>query len=255
VVDAGEASDGEPVPLPELQAAEQPTATAITYDLVQIPMSNSLPRTRRLGVAAAPAQTARPSRHGLTGALVRRPTYPPPARPPRTEAASVGGSERWNCGASNYVIPPHDIEQETEQTVPEERSGAPMRPPSGRTRHRPDQVATGWIDSAIAVDLVAGKWTPGVIEILSTGPRRYGELLNELDGVADKMLTYTLHRMVRNGLIAQRLVRRGGTGVAGYAITPLGRSLREPLAAMGRWTRLHRKKLPVRSRRPPGRRE
>jgi DNA-binding HxlR family transcriptional regulator len=43
-----------------------------------------------------------------------------------------------------------------------------------------------------------------VIMALGEGPRRYGELLERIGGISKKMLTQTLHKLERNGLVRAR---------------------------------------------------
>jgi DNA-binding HxlR family transcriptional regulator len=60
-----------------------------------------------------------------------------------------------------------------------------------------------------------------------------------LEGVSHKVLTETLRRAERDGLIRRQLdPARTGTATL-YELTGLGRSLEEPLAALGRWVDAH----------------
>jgi DNA-binding HxlR family transcriptional regulator len=85
------------------------------------------------------------------------------------------------------------------------------------------------------VDLIGGRWTLGVLAGLAAEGQRYQDLHKVLDGVSHKVLTETLRRAERDGLISRRL-DSGRTGTATlYELTDLGRSLDEPLGALGRW--------------------
>jgi DNA-binding HxlR family transcriptional regulator len=86
------------------------------------------------------------------------------------------------------------------------------------------------------VALVAGRWTLAIFAELSLAGRRYQDLHDALDGISYKMLTETLRRAERDGLISRHLdPGRIETGTL-YELTELGRSLDVPLAAMARWT-------------------
>lgn len=73
-----------------------------------------------------------------------------------------------------------------------------------------------------------------IIGALETGPRRFGEIRDAIDGISEKMLTQTLRSLERDGLIS-RTVEPGPTTRVTYQLTPVGRTLREPLAAVRAW--------------------
>lgn len=52
--------------------------------------------------------------------------------------------------------------------------------------------------------------------------------------MSKKVLTQTLHRLESSGLIVRRAIRSAPPG-SEYALTPLGRSLLEPVVALSRW--------------------
>ncbi|MFE1285615.1 winged helix-turn-helix transcriptional regulator [Streptomyces sp. NPDC058751] len=86
----------------------------------------------------------------------------------------------------------------------------------------------------LATDLIAHTWDPVVLVALRAGRRRRIDLLSDIAGVSDKVLTQALHRLRANGLIT-RITSPADRSVA-YELSELGRSLAEgPLAALGRW--------------------
>jgi len=85
------------------------------------------------------------------------------------------------------------------------------------------------------VHLLAGRWTLSVLDELGDGGRRYQDLQDRLDGIAHKVLTETLRRAERDGLIARRLDSAHIDTTTVYELTPLGRSLDVPLAAFEHW--------------------
>ncbi|MEU4832238.1 helix-turn-helix domain-containing protein [Streptosporangium sp. NPDC023615] len=80
------------------------------------------------------------------------------------------------------------------------------------------------------------KWAGMIIRCLEDGPRRFSELRVPLHGITAKVLAGSLRTLTRNGLItrtvhpAQRVE---------YALTPLGRSMIEPMNAVCEWTWEH----------------
>ncbi len=93
-----------------------------------------------------------------------------------------------------------------------------------------------WCRADSLVRLVGGRWTLAVLDELSLGGgRRYQDLHDALDGISHKVLTDTLRRAERNGLITRYLDGGRIESATLYELTDLGRSLDEPLAALGRW--------------------
>ena len=92
-----------------------------------------------------------------------------------------------------------------------------------------------WRRPYALVRLIGGRWTLAVLAELDAGGLRYLDLHDALDGISPKVLTATLRRAERDGLIRRHL-DSGRMGTAAlYELTDLGRSLDEPLAALGRW--------------------
>ena len=79
--------------------------------------------------------------------------------------------------------------------------------------------------------LIGDTWSVVVIMALGERPRRYGELLERIGGISKKMLTQTLRRLERNGLV-EREARV-------YALTDLGASLLPVVGALARWAEEH----------------
>ncbi|HEX5438324.1 MAG TPA: helix-turn-helix domain-containing protein [Gemmatimonadaceae bacterium] len=92
--------------------------------------------------------------------------------------------------------------------------------------------------SAVLVRLLADKWTIPVIHALRRGTLRTGALRRALDGVSQKMLTHTLRTLEQYGLV-DRVTYAVVPPRVEYTLTPLGRSLNEPLAVLCRWTARH----------------
>lgn len=70
---------------------------------------------------------------------------------------------------------------------------------------------------------------------LDGGGRRYQDLDDALDGVSHKVLTDTLRRAERDGLVARHLDAGRVETATLYQLTELGRSLAEPLAVLEGW--------------------
>src|SRR4051794_33123772 len=85
---------------------------------------------------------------------------------------------------------------------------------------------------------VGDKWAGMIVRCLEGGPRRFSELRVPLRGITAKVLTTSLRALERDGLIT-RVGHRLPTRRVDYELTPLGRSLLQPMAAVCAWTREH----------------
>ncbi len=84
------------------------------------------------------------------------------------------------------------------------------------------------------LDQIADKWSMMVMAVLNE-PRRFNEIKRRLEGVTQRVLTQTLRRLERNGMITRRVLPTSPVGVE-YSLTPLGESLREPFSRLYDWT-------------------
>jgi DNA-binding HxlR family transcriptional regulator len=71
------------------------------------------------------------------------------------------------------------------------------------------------------------------------GGLRYQDLDDALDGVSHKVLTDTLRRAERDGLIVRHLDPGRVETATLYRLTDLGRSLDEPLVVLERWAEMN----------------
>jgi DNA-binding HxlR family transcriptional regulator len=85
------------------------------------------------------------------------------------------------------------------------------------------------------VELLSRRWTLPVLAELTAAGCRYQDLHDALDGISYKVLTETLRRAERDGLVARRLDGGRIETATLYELTDLGRSLDVPLAEMTKW--------------------
>lgn len=71
---------------------------------------------------------------------------------------------------------------------------------------------------------VGDKWSVLVIAFLGQRGRRFTELLRDIDGISQRMLTVTLRGLERDGLVT-RTVHAVVPPRVDYALTPMGRTL------------------------------
>jgi DNA-binding HxlR family transcriptional regulator len=99
--------------------------------------------------------------------------------------------------------------------------------PSCPTRRLLDRIGTKWVSMAVTVLNDAG-----------TREVRFAELRRRMPGVSHKMLSQTLQGLVADGLVARRVEGTVPPAVH-YTLTPLGRSLAEPLEILRVWAEEH----------------
>ena len=90
----------------------------------------------------------------------------------------------------------------------------------------------------LVLDRIGDKWTVLVVLLLSDGPMRFSELRGRLGRVAPKVLTQTLRRLERDGLISREIFAEVPPRVE-YALTDLGKSLTGPIAVIGDWAEVN----------------
>ncbi|WP_113694992.1 winged helix-turn-helix transcriptional regulator [Amycolatopsis albispora] len=86
----------------------------------------------------------------------------------------------------------------------------------------------------LAVEIIADKWAVVVVFALSRGPRRHGDLIGLIGGISKKMLTQTLRRLERHGLVERQAYAEVPPRVE-YRLTELGETLVEPIAVLTKW--------------------
>lgn len=84
------------------------------------------------------------------------------------------------------------------------------------------------------LDQVLDKWSVHVMSELCGAPRRFNELRRAIPDVSQKSLTNTLRRLERNGMIRRELISSRPVAVQ-YSVSPLGKTMREPIEALLRW--------------------
>jgi DNA-binding HxlR family transcriptional regulator len=91
---------------------------------------------------------------------------------------------------------------------------------------------------APVLNRVGDKWSMLIVMILSGGSKRFSELKRAIDGISQRMLTLSLRGLERDGLVSRTVTPTIPPRVD-YELTELGRSLREPVKALGDWAIEH----------------
>ena len=81
---------------------------------------------------------------------------------------------------------------------------------------------------------IGDKWSVLIVSRLGARPMRFNELKREIGGISQRMLTLTLRGLERDGLVTRTVFPTIPPRVD-YELTSLGRSLLEPVSALGDW--------------------
>lgn len=88
------------------------------------------------------------------------------------------------------------------------------------------------------LDNVLDKWSLAVLSTLCERPCRFNDVRRAIPAVSQKSLTATLRKLERNGIVERVLLSSRPVAVE-YRITPLGKTLRDPLDVLLDWADAH----------------
>lgn len=85
-----------------------------------------------------------------------------------------------------------------------------------------------------AVELIGGRWTGAVIQLLLHERMRFAQLRAAIPEISDRMLSERLKELESEGILARIVIPETPVRVE-YELTEKGRALEHALAAVGRW--------------------
>jgi DNA-binding HxlR family transcriptional regulator len=86
--------------------------------------------------------------------------------------------------------------------------------------------------------LVGDKWTVLIVVLLGDGPKRFNEIKRMVGGISQRMLTFTLRGLERDGLVTRTVFPTTPQRVD-YELTKLGSTLWKAVEPLGSWAREH----------------
>lgn len=89
------------------------------------------------------------------------------------------------------------------------------------------------------IDRVAGKWSIGVLVAAAHGPVRFTELERAIDDISRRMLTLTLRKLERDGLLVRTVYPTVPPKVE-YTLTDMAAELHDTLRGLTDWAERHR---------------
>ena len=91
-----------------------------------------------------------------------------------------------------------------------------------------------------AITLLSGKWRAKILCLLDPRPLRTSQIMRAIPSVSSKVLTQTLRRMERDGLIERR-THAGPRLRVEYALTPKGTEAAAHVRTVSQWAIRYRR--------------
>ena len=85
-----------------------------------------------------------------------------------------------------------------------------------------------------AVELIGGRWTGAVIQLLLNGRLRFAQLRDAIPDISDRMLSERLRELELEGIVERIVVPETPVRVE-YELTEKGRALEHALMSVGKW--------------------
>ena len=97
-----------------------------------------------------------------------------------------------------------------------------------------------------ALYVLNGKWKLPIILCLVNSPRRFNEILKEVDGISPKILAQELKHLEQNELVVRNVYDSTPVSIV-YEATPYSETLKEVLRTLSEWGAGHRRRIIRRS--------
>jgi DNA-binding HxlR family transcriptional regulator len=89
---------------------------------------------------------------------------------------------------------------------------------------------------------VGDKWTVLIVVLLGDGPMRFNEMKRMVGGISQRMLTFTLRGLERDGLVTRTVFPTTPQRVD-YELTKLGSTLSQAVEPLSSWARTHLREI------------
>ena len=86
-----------------------------------------------------------------------------------------------------------------------------------------------------AVDILCKRWTGMIVHVLLQEPRRFNEILDQLEVVSDRMLSERLKELEAEGIVTRRVLPDPPVRVE-YSLTEKGLNLAPIIEALETWS-------------------
>ena len=106
------------------------------------------------------------------------------------------------------------------------------------TVHLPNPASEDCRNLSSILARVGDKWSVLIVVLLGDGPKRFNEIKRMVGGISQRMLTFTLRGLERDGLVTRTVFPTTPQRVD-YELTDLGGSLWKAVEPLGSWARAH----------------
>lgn len=103
-----------------------------------------------------------------------------------------------------------------------------------RPRCLPYNVYSQNCPARMVLDRLADKWSLLIMDRLQREPVRFNQLRRDIEGISQKVLSQTLKKLERDGLL-QRQVFATVPVTVEYRLTDLGQTLSQTVEALSHW--------------------
>ncbi len=86
----------------------------------------------------------------------------------------------------------------------------------------------------LVLDRIADKWALLILDRLRSGPVRFNGLKRDIKGISQKVLSQTLKKLERDGLVGREVFATVPVTVE-YRLMPLGHTLTDTVATLAHW--------------------
>jgi DNA-binding HxlR family transcriptional regulator len=104
------------------------------------------------------------------------------------------------------------------------------------TVHIPDTKSEDCRALSSILAVVGDKWTVLIVVLLGDGPKRFNEIKRMVGGISQRMLTFTLRGLERDGLVTRTVYPTIPPRVD-YELTKLGSTLWKAVEPLSSWAR------------------
>lgn len=102
----------------------------------------------------------------------------------------------------------------------------------------PDSSSEDCLTISSILSIVGDKWSVLIVVLLGNGPKRFNEIKRMVAGISQRMLTFTLRGLERDGLVTRTVYPTTPPRVD-YELTPLGGTLWKAVEPLSSWAQNH----------------
>lgn len=103
-------------------------------------------------------------------------------------------------------------------------------------------ISEDCIAARVVLDRIGDKWSLLVIQLLGSRKMRFNELKRSIEGISQRMLTLTVRRLERDGLVI-RTVFPTNPPMVEYELTSMGFTLLKPVETLVAWAQENRQNI------------